>query len=74
MGFKIGDRVRIKADCADRYIQPWRGRFKAGRQGTVILEPSANIMGYKVRWDHTRAKYPSDWEIVHWQDDLELVT
>ena len=70
--FKIGDRVRVKPEYCDRFIQPWRDRFTKGRVGTVTQYPSANVRGYLVVWDHPpRAKYPSEWQIVMHESDLE---
>lgn len=70
--FNIGDRVRIKAQMADRYIQPWRDRFKKGRAGTVVKLESANVRGLMVEFDHKNAKRVSDWRIVIHRSDLEL--
>lgn len=70
--FNVGDRVRVKADMADRYIQPWRDRFKRGRMGTVVQLPSVNVRGFLVEFDHGKVKYPNEWRIVITEKDLEL--
>lgn len=70
MAIGIGSRVRIRDEYCDRYIQPWRDRFKARREGTVVGGPSANIKGWQVLWDHKRAKRPNEWRLVHDLDDL----
>lgn len=72
MGFSVGDRVRVKPSQCVHFIQPWRGRFERGREGTILRGPSANVSGWLVEWDHRgRAKYPSDWRLVMAPGDLE---
>ena len=66
--FKVGDRVKIKADRVDGYLQPWRNRFKSGRQGTV----SAIYGGGRlwVNWDNAKNAL---WGLTHHESDLEKV-
>lgn len=68
---KINDRVKVRADRVDTFLQPWRDRFRAGRVGTIIRGPSANIQGWLVEWDHRRSKYDHDWRQVMVEGDLE---
>lgn len=71
---EIGARVRVKPKAADRFIQPWRGRFERGRMGTVIRGPSENICGWMVEWDHARTvKYPHEWRMVMSMSDLDVI-
>jgi hypothetical protein len=71
--FKIGDRVRVKPERCDGYVQPWRNRFKAGRMGTIMQIPSQTVYRYAVQWDCKHAKYVWEWNIYHPACDLELV-
>ena len=75
--FKEGDRVRVRANCTDRFLQPWRDRFASGRQGTVkgTVPAYRDRSGYRVRvyWDHRRAKEPVDWLLDMDPRELELV-
>lgn len=76
MGFEVGDRVRVKAECAGGYTQPWRGRFEAGREGTVVREIGqwCGHQRWKVKWDsHRKPKYPTDWDLDMRSADLEPV-
>ena len=33
--FNVGDRVRVKESEIQYFVQPWRGRFERGIEGTV---------------------------------------
>lgn len=33
---RVGDRVRVRQDIADQYIQPYRGWIENGRLATVL--------------------------------------
>lgn len=70
---KIGARVRVKKSAQSSFVQPWRGRFEKGREGTIIRGPSANVHGWTVEWDHGRVKYPIDWRMVHASADLVVI-
>lgn len=70
---KNGDRVKVKPDRADGFLQPWRDRFTKGREGTVI---DATDFGCRVlvEWDAKgRARYPSDFRLPMSLNDLMLV-
>lgn len=71
--FKIGDRVKVKQDEAQNFIQPWRSRFEKGRCGTIISLRSSAIRGVKVKWDHGKVKWPHEWMMVHNEAELERV-
>ncbi|TNE46869.1 MAG: hypothetical protein EP341_09615 [Sphingomonadales bacterium] len=71
MEWEVGDRVRVKKELADGFMQPWRGRFEKGLVGTIIQKPSQNVRGYLVEWDHRKVKYPNEWKIVLRADELE---
>ena len=74
--FKEGDRVRVRANCTDRFLQPWRDRFASGRQGTVkgTVPAYRDRSGYRVRvyWDHGKVKEPVDWILSMDPRELEL--
>ena len=73
--FKEGDRVRVRADRTDSFIQPWRDRFVKGRQGTVKgLTAYRSVAGARVRvfWDHRKGSDPADWLLTMDPADLEL--
>lgn len=77
IAFVVGDRVRVKWECTDHYVQPWRGRFEKGRVGTVIgfRDEGGHWMRVKVRWDHkpSRRMREWEWEIFINPNDLEVV-
>ena len=74
--FKEGDRVRVRANRTDHFIQPWRDRFAKGRKGTVV-----GFMSYfgsdrtlvRVHWDHRKGPAPAIWHLSMSPRDLELV-
>ena len=70
---KIGCRVQLDKREAFRYVQPWRTRFEAGRKGTVVSGPSANVHGWLVEWDHGKVKFPHEWRMVMREDELVIV-
>ncbi len=70
---EIGDRVVMKKSSACNFVQPWRGRFEKGREGTVIQSPSANVRGWMVEWDHGKVKWPHEWKLVHSHDELIVI-
>lgn len=73
MDIQVGDRVKLKKEVADLYVQPWRGRFEKGRLGTVVALPGGAVRGFRVKWDHGKVKYPHEWEIIHPYDDIIVV-
>lgn len=74
--FSEGTRVRVKWECTDSYLQPWRGRFEKGREGTVI-GPGHVLMGQpriRVQWDHNKRGKPHDFRLDMPALDLEVVS
>lgn len=74
IAFAEGDRVRVKADRADGYRQPWRDRFKKGRAGTVrgFKDGIGLHLRVKVLWDHNKRGNDLDFTIELNARDLEL--
>lgn len=70
--FKIGDRVRVKLECAEGYRQPWSDRFKKGRTGTVI-NPDAHWGRVRVQWDYGSRGRDYDFQMYMIRSDLEVV-
>lgn len=68
--YKIGDRVKVRPEVVENFLQPWRSRFASGREGTVIQGPSPNIRGYLVQWDAARYRRASDWQLALPASDL----
>ena len=73
MEIEVGDRVKLKKDAAQYYVQPWRGRLEKGRFGTVVALPFGAVRGFRVKWDHRKVKFPYEWEVIHPHDDLVVV-
>lgn len=69
--FAVGDRVRVKQGLAERYIQPWRDRFKSGRSGTIVALKSERVLGHCVVFDHKFARREADWRLCINPSDLE---
>lgn len=71
VSYKAGDRVRLTAAGAERYIQPIRGWGKQGRFATVVVDGNHHI---RVRFDCKRPqKRPGDYFVNLWANDIELV-
>lgn len=73
--FPIGARVRVRKECAESYLQPWRKRFQRGYTGTVIPSGHRDPSRVAVQWNTKRGKSPgpSWWTLTHPPQDLELV-
>lgn len=61
MPFNPGDRVTVKPEVADKYIQPWRDRIRRGMHGTYMRESSWNGQCVVQMDMPKRAKYPDEW-------------
>lgn len=70
--FKIGDRVMVKPQSADGFLQPWRGRFNAGRIGTISDSPYKKDGYFFVRWDHRGGGIEHHWNMWIHERDLML--
>ena len=73
--FNAGDRVRVRADRTDSFIQPWRDRFAKGRQGTVNrITAYRGVKGPRVcvLWDHRKGADAGNWLLTMDPRDLEL--
>lgn len=73
IAFKVGDRVRVKADRADGFCQPWRGRFEKGRVGTVTKVDAIGGPWERVSvlWDTKRGTNAA-WTLSMHKSDIEL--
>lgn len=60
--FKVGDRVQINPEHANRYKSPWGRRVERGLFGVVDRINNDKYWHYAVRLDMPKAaKYADDW-------------
>ena len=72
--FKVGDRVKVKAEEADYYLQPWRDRFNRGVEGTVTGVRPDRHRGTEVFVQFHPKRKPkreADWKLAVTARDLQ---
>jgi hypothetical protein len=76
VSFKVGDRVRIRRELADGYIQPLRGWAERGRKATILRSGSwpYGSPSWLLRFDTARPpKWPEGYERTFRPDEIELI-
>lgn len=70
---RVGDRVKVRKDAASSFVQPWRGRFEKGREGTIVQSPGRGVRGWLVEWDHGKVRWPHEWRMIHRSEELLVI-
>ena len=75
--FKVGDKVRVKKERAERYIQPWRKWAESGRVGVILfIDENSTFCAGNIKVDFAgkrKPKYPPDYWNWYFAKELDLV-